>query len=43
VGEIKYGQFFLKDDREIASQNVRKVIEMHMVPHMAAKVTQTEQ
>lgn len=40
--EMKYGQLFLKDDRDLANQNVRKVIEMHLVPHIASKIAATE-
>lgn len=40
--EITYGQLFLKDDRELAKQNIRKMIEIHLVPHLANKITQIE-
>ena len=36
--EITYGQLFLKDDRELAKQNIRKMIEIHLVPHLAHKI-----
>lgn len=40
--EIKYGQLFLKDDRELAAQSIRKMIEIHLVPHLASKIAQIE-
>jgi hypothetical protein len=42
ASEITYGTLFLKDDRELAKQNIRKMIEIHLVPHLANKITQIE-
>jgi len=42
TAEITYGQLFLKDDRELARQNIRKMIEIELVPHLANKITQIE-
>lgn len=36
--ELKYGQLFLQDDRKMTADNVRKVIEMHLVPHITSKI-----
>jgi hypothetical protein len=38
----KYGQLFLKDDRALAKTNVGKIIEMHLLPHIAGKLIITE-
>ena len=37
--EIKYGQSFLKSDRDCTKSVVEKMISIHLVPHLASKIT----